>query len=116
MIAFWVRKVCLGLPHTTESFQWGSLVFKVGGRIFAIAALEPGETCVTLKAPPERFAELIEREGVIPAPYLARARWIALEQDDAIPRPELKELLTGSYEMVLAKLPRKTRDLWNPKR
>jgi predicted DNA-binding protein (MmcQ/YjbR family) len=52
---------------------------------------------------------LIERHGVIPAPYLARAHWVALETDDAIPLPELRSRLKTAYELVFAKLPKKVR-------
>ena len=53
--------------------------------------------------------QLVEREGVIPAPYLARAQWVALEQEDALRLPELKRLLREAYDIVLAKLPKKIR-------
>jgi predicted DNA-binding protein (MmcQ/YjbR family) len=104
----WVRRQCMALPHTTETMQWESLVFKIGGKIFAVAALEPGNTWLSFKCTPEDFAELCEREGVIPAPYLARAQWVALEAEDAIQRPELKRLLRKAYDLIFAKLPRKT--------
>ena len=104
----WVRRYCMGLPHTTETMQWESLVFKIGGKIYAIAALEPRDTWLSFKCSPEDFAELCEREGIIPAPYLARAQWVALETEDAIPRPELKRLLRGAYDLIFAKLPKKT--------
>jgi len=78
--------------------------------MFAVAALEPSETWLTFKADPESFADLIERPKVIPAPYLARAKWVALETPDALPSDELAALLRTSYELVFAKLPKKTRD------
>ncbi len=107
----WIRKYCLGLPHTTESVQWGEhLVFKVGGKIYAVAALEPGGNCLSLKCSPADFAELCEREGVIPAPYLARAQWVALETEEAIGVKELKRLLKDAHGLVFAKLPKKVRD------
>ena len=62
-----------------------------------------------MKCTPEEFAELTQRLGVIPAPYMARASWIALENEDALPVAEIKRLLRQSYSLVLAKLPRKTR-------
>jgi predicted DNA-binding protein (MmcQ/YjbR family) len=106
----WVRRVCRSFPHVTESVQWGdNLVFKVGGKIFAVAALEPAEVCLSFKASDDDFAELVERPGVIPAPYLARAHWVALEREDAIPATELKARLKTAYELVFAKLPRKIR-------
>jgi len=107
----WLRKVCLSLPHTTEQVQWGSdLLFRVHGKMFAITPLEPAPVCLSFKCSDEAFAELTERPDIIPAPYLARAKWVALEKRDAIARPELAELLRISYELVLAKLPKKLRN------
>ena len=106
-----LRKLCLSFPGATEQIQWGDdLLFKVGGKMFAVALLEPAKIWISLKASPENFAELTERPGVLPAPYLARAKWIALESQDALPVAEIAGLLRESYELVLAKLPRKIRD------
>ena len=107
----WVRELCLSFPQTTEHIQWGEvLVFKVAGKIHALTALLPARTWLTFKASPETFAELTERPGIIPAPYLARAKWVALESKDALPLDELARLLRESYDMVVAKLPKKTRE------
>jgi predicted DNA-binding protein (MmcQ/YjbR family) len=106
----WLRKICLSLPHATEQIQWGSdLLFKVHGKMFAATPLEPAPVCLSFKSSDEAFAELTERPGVIPAPYLARAKWVALETRDAIGREELAGLLRTSYQLVLAKLPKKLR-------
>src|SRR5712692_7062625 len=73
----WVRQYCLSLPHTTEKVQWqDDLVFKIGGKMYAVVALEPGDHWLSFKSTPEEFADLVERHGVIPAPYLARAHWV----------------------------------------
>jgi predicted DNA-binding protein (MmcQ/YjbR family) len=107
-----LRKLCLSFPGSTEQMQWGdNLLFKVGGKMFAITSLEPAKVWISLKASPENFAELTERPGVIPAPYLARAKWISLETADALPDAEISQLVRESYELVLAKLPRKAREL-----
>jgi predicted DNA-binding protein (MmcQ/YjbR family) len=104
-----VRRYCMALPHTTETVQWGAnLVFKIAGKIYAMAALEPADHWLSFKCSPEDFTELCEREGIIPAPYLARAQWVALETENAISRPELKRLLRQAYDLVFAKLPKKT--------
>jgi predicted DNA-binding protein (MmcQ/YjbR family) len=104
-----VRRYCMALPHTTETVQWGAnLVFKIAGKIYAMAALEPADHWLSFKCSPEDFAELCEREGIIPAPYLARAQWVALETENAISRPELKRILRQAYDLVFAKLPKKT--------
>ncbi len=107
----WIRNLCLSFPQTTEQIQWGDdLIFKVAGKIHAITVLHPAKIWVCFKVSPEKFVELTERPGIIPAPYLARAKWIALETKDALPPDELAQLLRESYDMVVAKLPRKTRE------
>ncbi|HXA52686.1 MAG TPA: MmcQ/YjbR family DNA-binding protein [Candidatus Acidoferrum sp.] len=104
----WVRKLCKSLPHTTEEVLWGNdLVFKVGGKMYAVTPLDVAPVCLSFKSTPENFAELCERDGVIPAPYSARYFWVALEREDAIPVAELKALIRQSYDLVKAKLPKK---------
>lgn len=108
----WLRELCLSFRGTTEQIQWGyDLVFKVGGKMFAVTPLEPAPVCLSFKASPEGFAELTERQNIIPAPYMARAQWVALQTRDALTRDELSRLLRESYEMVFAKLPRKTQEV-----
>jgi len=106
-----LRKICLSYPGATEQIQWESaLLFKVGGKMFAVTRLEPAPVWLSLKTTPELFAELTERPGIIPAPYLARAKWIALESPDAAPQQELREMLRMSYGLVAEKLPRKVKE------
>ena len=106
-----IRKLCLSFPNATEQVQWGyDLVFKIGGKMFAITPLEPAPVFLTFKATDESFAELTERPDIIPAPYLARAKWVALENASAVSPQELASFLRTSYDLVLAKLPKKTRD------
>jgi predicted DNA-binding protein (MmcQ/YjbR family) len=90
--------------------QWESLVFKVAGKIFAIAALEPDRYVLSIKCAEEKFAEMVECPGVAPAPYLARAKWIAFEREDAISHERLRAVIRESYDLVVAKLPGKTRE------
>jgi predicted DNA-binding protein (MmcQ/YjbR family) len=106
----WLREVCLSFPGATEQIQWGyDLLFKVGGKMFAVTPLEPARVFLSFKASPDNFAELTERALIIPAPYLARAQWVALEGKEALPAGELAGLLRESYELVAAKLPKKVR-------
>src|SRR5271170_3465410 len=105
----WVRRYCLSLPHATEIVQWNALVFKIGGKIFAILALEPAKTWLSFKCDPEQFADLVERPGIIQAPYFARNQWVALETEDALTPAELKRLVRASYDLVREKLTKKLR-------
>jgi predicted DNA-binding protein (MmcQ/YjbR family) len=114
----WVRDLCLSFPHATEQVTWGvDLTFRINGKIFAVTVLEPAKVWLSFKCSPENFAELTERAGIIPAPYLARAQWVALETKGALSREDLATLLRESYDFVFAKLPRKTREaLLEPRR
>jgi predicted DNA-binding protein (MmcQ/YjbR family) len=107
----WVRAFCLSLPHATEDVQWEhDLLFRVAGKMFCVANLEPGmsPTKIAFKCTPEKFAELVEIDGIIPAPYMARNHWVAMLDIDALRQPEIKELIQASYHMILEKLPKKT--------
>src|SRR3954465_1356379 len=106
----WVRRYCLSLPYTTETLQWSDkLVFKIGGKMYAVVALEPGKDWLSFKCSDEQFATLTEHPDVVPAPYLARAHWVALQTETALPREQIKRLLRHAYELVSAKLPGKVR-------
>jgi predicted DNA-binding protein (MmcQ/YjbR family) len=106
-----IRKFCLSLPHATERVQWGNdLLFCIGEKMFAVAGMDAKyPTKLSFKCTPEKFAELVEREGIVPAPYVARYHWVALEDWDALPQRELKELLRNAYQLVHDKLPKKVR-------
>lgn len=104
-----VRSYCLSLPPATEKIQWGNdLLFCVAGKMFTVAALDqasPGR--VSFKCAPEKYEELIELDGIVPAPYMARNKWVSLQRFDALSESEIKSLIKNSYEMVFAKLPKK---------
>jgi predicted DNA-binding protein (MmcQ/YjbR family) len=113
-----LREFLLKLPRVEETMQWGAnLVFwvgdkAIGGKMFALANLDgKGKGVLSFAAGPERYDDLLEREGVIPAPYLARAYWVCLERWDSLPGPELKEHLKQAYNLVLTKLPKRTKDV-----
>ena len=104
-----VREYCLSFPHATENVQWGAdLVFKIAGKMFAVISLEDAsDHCLSFKCTPEKFAELTERSGIVPAPYVARYHWVALETFTALSDRELKSLLRNSYDLVFIGLPKK---------
>jgi|SRR5579871_3492749 len=105
-----LRRYCLSLQHATEDIQWGNnLLFRVAKKMFAIAALDRVPVSLSFKCSDEEFAELLEREGIVPAPYLARNKWVMIESLDALPPKELKRLIRDSYTLVAAKLPKKVR-------
>ena len=104
-----IRALCLSFPHVTEQIQWGDdLLFKVAGKMFAVMPLEPAPVCLSFKCSDDNFSELLENDGVIPAPYMARNKWVALQRFDALPSKQLAELLRASYDLVFARLPKRT--------
>jgi len=107
----WVREFCSSLPHTTEKVRWEhNLLFCVGDKIYCVANLEPGmgPSKIAFKCTPEVFAEMVEREGMIPAPYMARNHWVSVTEIELFRQVELRECISGSYQLVLAKLPKRT--------
>jgi predicted DNA-binding protein (MmcQ/YjbR family) len=113
-----LRAYLLRLPHVVETMQWGAnLVFwvgdkAIGGKMFAVLNLDDGQKAVlSFAAGPERYAELLETEGVFPAPYLARAHWVALTHWGVFRTSELEDLLEHGRRLIYDKLPRKTRDV-----
>ena len=103
-----IREICLSLPDATEQIQWGKdLVFKIRGKMFCVACTEPvapPKVALSFKCDDATFAELVERNGVIPAPYMAQHKWVAPEQFDTLGAAELEKLIVRAYEIVKAKL------------
>ena len=104
-----IRELCMSFPGATEQIQWGEdLVFKVAGKMFVVVGPAPGN-CFSFKCEEEAFHELTELPGIIPAPYLARAKWVQIRPAECRLRSgEIAALLRQSYELVVAKLPRRT--------
>ena len=99
-----IREFCLSFPQATENLQWGDdLCFKVAKKIFAIVSLESVPPKLCFKCTPEKFAELCELEGIVPAPYVGRYKWVLVERLDVLKDDELQDLIRQSYEMVAAK-------------
>ena len=99
-----------GWPGVESSIKWeNDLVFTVAGKMFCVTCVQgQGDGSLSFKVEDERFLELTGRPGFIPAPYVARAHWVQMADPSAIPAPELKALRRRSYELVRAKLPKKT--------
>ncbi|MCI0329414.1 MAG: MmcQ/YjbR family DNA-binding protein [candidate division Zixibacteria bacterium] len=104
-----LHKFCVSFPGATEDVQWeNDLLFRVGGKIFAIVGFNAkGPQGLCFKCTPQKFAELTKKKGIIPAPYVARYYWVALENLNALRAPQIKALIKESYQMVYEKLPGK---------
>ena len=101
------KSLCRTFPGVTEDTKWDKdLVFSVGDKMFAVTKL--GEaTGMSFKVDDDRFLELTDRPGIIPAPYLARAKWVDVEDAQALSDEEAPQMLRRSYELVFGKLTRK---------
>jgi predicted DNA-binding protein (MmcQ/YjbR family) len=105
-----VEKFLLSLPHATLSIQWGNdRVFKIAGKMFAVIGFHDDKTFggMSFKASEERFRILTELPGITPAPYLARAHWVALDRPTRLPAKELRTYLTRAHTIVASGLTKK---------
>ena len=104
-----ITAYCLGLPAATLVVQWeGVSVFKVGGKMFCL--LSPDGHSVgrlSLKCPPEHYELLSATPPFRPAPYLARATWVAVDSLRALPPRELKAYIARAHRTIAAALPRR---------
>lgn len=105
-----LRAWVMAWPGVEDSVKWDDdLVFSVAGKMFCVLCLRgPRIGSASFKVEDQRFLELTERPGFIPAPYLARAHWVQVAEPARMPVAELQALLRRSYELVRARLPGRT--------
>jgi predicted DNA-binding protein (MmcQ/YjbR family) len=102
-----IRAFCKKLPGTTEDVKWGNdLCFCIGAKMYCVLPLI-GELSATFKVTAEEFDELSVSEGFMPAPYLARNKWVCLKDVTVLKRKELEAYIKQSYELIKAKVPKK---------
>ena len=99
-----IRTFCLSHPGTTEDIKWGNdLCFSVGGKMFCVVVLT-GTMTISFKVTEEEFDEVSSSEGFIPAPYVARYKWVLLEDPGKISKKALLDYIKQSYTLVKSKL------------
>jgi len=106
-----IKKFCASMPHATADAKWQiDHVYSIGGKMFAIACkTKAGATHLSFKVDDDRFLEYTDRPGFIPAPYLARAKWVQVADLTKVTDAELRALIKRSYRLVAAKLTKKVR-------
>ena len=103
-----IQKICKSLDNVTEDIKWGQdLCFNIGGKMFLVTAPDSIPVSASFKADEETFNELVEREGFKPAPYLARHKWILVDDISLLSKKECEKFIRQSYDLVKAKLPKK---------
>ena len=102
-----MRELCLSLPGVTEDIKWGAdLCILVGEKMFCVTSIDPPHS-VSFKVTDEEFDEMVARQGIIPAPYMARNKWVNVQEWSGLTDAEWDNYVKQSYALVKAKLPKK---------
>ena len=111
-----IREICLTLPHAKETLNWGHhLVYwagdrAIGGKMFAMTDVDgTGTGVLWFHCGAERFHELLETEGIIASPYLAKAHWVTVERWNVLRPREIEDELSRAHALILEKLPARTK-------
>ena len=105
-----IRNICSQLPGVKEDIKWEhDLVFSIGGKMFCVAGLDQSPTTASFKVKEEEFEEMCNRPGFKPAPYVAKHKWVWIENINKMKQPEWQHFLQQSYELVKNKLSLKLR-------
>lgn len=100
-----IQQLCLALPATTEDVKWGhDLVFSVGSKMFCVVGLDQQPVSASFKVQEDVFDELCSREGFKPAPYMAKHKWVWVDDISRMKKKEWEQQINTSYELVKAKL------------
>ena len=93
------------LPHVTEDIKWGhDLVFSVGTKMFCVVGPDQFPVSASFKVTDSEYDEMSSRPGFRPAPYLARHKWVFIEDINKMKKGEWKKYIQQSYELVKDKL------------
>ena len=105
-----IRSIALEFPHTTEDIKWGAdLCFCIAEKMFCVTSME-GDCRISLKVEADQFEELCQRQGFTPAPYMARNKWVLIDESARLSKKELEYFIKKSYELVKSKLPKKMQE------
>ena len=106
-----IQNLCKQLPGVTEDIKWGSdLCFSVGGKMFLVAGLELSPVTASFKVTDEQFEEMSSKPGFKPAPYMAKHKWIYLDDISLMNKQEWKFYINQAYEIIKQKLPKKLQE------
>jgi predicted DNA-binding protein (MmcQ/YjbR family) len=102
-----LREYCLSLPGVKEDIKWGhDLCFTVGKKMFCVTSLEAPHT-ISFKVTEDQYESLTVSPDILPAPYMARNKWVQVQSWSRLSGAEWQYYVKQSYELVRAKLPKK---------
>src|SRR5690606_27772381 len=105
-----IQSICNSFKGVTQDIKWDDhLCFNVGGKMFLVTASDSVPVSASIKVSDEDFELLPQREGIIPAPYMARYKWVFIDDINRLSTAEWEHYLKQSYELIFAKLPTKAR-------
>ncbi len=100
-----IRDICTKLPGTTEDIKWGNdLCFSIGGKMFCVAGMNQSPVSASFKVTDDEFDEMCSRDGIIPAPYVAKYKWVLVEDIKKMSKKEWQHYTRQSYDLVKDKL------------
>jgi len=103
-----LRKICNSLKAVTEDIKWeNDLCFCVGDKMFLVVDLNSAPTAASFKVPDEDFAEISSRDGFMPAPYVARYKWVMVKDVGLLSRKEWEHFARQAHRLVYERLPKK---------
>lgn len=103
-----IEAACKALPHVTQDIKWEhNLCYSIGDKMFLIVGIDNVPVTASFKVPDEEFEAFTSREGLRPAPYLARYKWVYTDNINRLSRKEWTHCIRQSYELIKSKLPRK---------
>lgn len=105
-----IQTICNSFAGVTTDIKWEDhLCFNIGGKMFLVTAPDSVPQTASFKAADEDFEQLTEREGIIPAPYMARYKWVFVDDISRLNKKEWEKYLNLSYRLIHDKLPAKVR-------
>jgi predicted DNA-binding protein (MmcQ/YjbR family) len=105
-----IQSICKELPSVTEGIKWEhDLVFSIGGKMFCVVGLDQSPTTASFKVRDDQFEEMCSREGFKPAPYVAKYKWVWIDDIRKMSKKEWQQFIKQSYDLVKDRLPSKTK-------
>ena len=103
-----IESICRAMAGATEDIKWGhDHVFSIGGKMFCVLSLDQSPTSASFKVTDDEFDEVCNRPGFKPAPYVAKYKWVWIDDINKMKTAEWKKYIKQSYDLVKAKLPAK---------